>query len=338
MGKVTPPPEVFSEWSPEAQESYNARLDNMAAERDTHLDKANKFEQSALEHDRNADGHSMVVADEGHSGSGEFSDGTASFKLTNMTMEGKERGAARKDREAAAAEKAKADALQNDIDAQTIQQPDQSLNNPADSKKQYMEETQAQLDADKAKRDELKEKKAKLQQERDNTWFFTGKVDQQIAETDAELAAVESDIAYNEQNMENTEPEQPTPPETPMPSVQFYVTSGAKLMCPFAAGVGSLTVTRISPLHDNKPLANIADCQPMVNIASFGMCTTLSNPQVAAATSAALGVLTPQPCIPCIAGTWKPGKPDTLIANQPALLNTDTLQCAWGGVITIQPG
>lgn len=339
MGKITPPAEVFNEWSPEAQESYNARLDNMAAERDTHLDKANQLEESAKIHDQNAENARNAMRDDrGKFGSDDWKEGSVGARAGNMVVDSKETSMANADRQAAAAEKAQADAIQSDIDAQTIQQPDQCVDDPAEVKQQYMDETHAQLDADKAKRDELKEKRSKLQQERDDTWFFTGAIDEQIAATDAELAAVESDIAYNEQNMENSTPETPAAPDMGMPCIQHYITSGAKLMCPFAAGTGTLTVNRPSPLHDNKPIANIADCQPMANISSFGMCTTLSNPQVASATSAALGVLTPQPCIPAIVGMWKPGKPDTLIAETPALLNTDTLQCMWGGVITIQPG
>ena len=77
----------------------------------------------------------------------------------------------------------------------------------------------------------------------------------------------------------------------------------------------------------------------MKNIMPFGMCITLANSQVAAATSAAQGVLTPQPCIPNTVSPWVPGSPIVNIANKPAVNNTCTLNCMWTGVITvINPG
>ena len=85
--------------------------------------------------------------------------------------------------------------------------------------------------------------------------------------------------------------------------------------------------------------ANIMDHVPMVNIMPFGMCISIANPHVAAATSAALGVLTPQPCIPATASPWMPGAPTVMIANQPALDNISTCMCNWAGVITVaDPG
>ena len=57
-------------------------------------------------------------------------------------------------------------------------------------------------------------------------------------------------------------------------------------------------------LGENKPMANIMDNKPMVNIMPFGMCQSLSNPTVSAATTAAAGVLTPMPCVPVIAAPW----------------------------------
>ena len=77
----------------------------------------------------------------------------------------------------------------------------------------------------------------------------------------------------------------------------------------------------------------------MANIMPFGMCNSPSNPVVAAATAAALGVLTPMPCIPATAATWVPGSPTVLIGNMPALTNTSKLMCNWGGVIqVVSPG
>jgi hypothetical protein len=69
------------------------------------------------------------------------------------------------------------------------------------------------------------------------------------------------------------------------------------------------------------------------------MCTTPTNPQVAAATTAALGVLTPQPCIPATTTPWVPGALTVQIGNQPALDNASKCMCMWMGVITVtSPG
>jgi uncharacterized Zn-binding protein involved in type VI secretion len=87
-----------------------------------------------------------------------------------------------------------------------------------------------------------------------------------------------------------------------------------------------------------QPAATIQDFTPMVNIAPFGMCTTLSNPTVAAATAAALGVLTPMPCVP-VTTPWRPGSVSVMIGGKPALTNSSQCQCAWGGIIAIgMPG
>ncbi len=77
----------------------------------------------------------------------------------------------------------------------------------------------------------------------------------------------------------------------------------------------------------------------MVNIPPFGMCMSLANPAVAAATAAALGVLTPMPCVPVTPAPWVPGSPTVPIGNMPALNNTCQCMCNWAGVITISvPG
>ncbi|MCL2068830.1 MAG: DUF4280 domain-containing protein [Oscillospiraceae bacterium] len=71
----------------------------------------------------------------------------------------------------------------------------------------------------------------------------------------------------------------------------------------------------------------------------FGVCNSLSNPAVAAATAAALGVLTPQPCIPATAAPWAPGSTSVLIGGVPALESNSKLMCNWGGTIQVtSPG
>jgi hypothetical protein len=67
----------------------------------------------------------------------------------------------------------------------------------------------------------------------------------------------------------------------------------------------------------------------------FGMCSSPSNPVVASATAAALGVLTPMPCVPNTTTPWAPGATTVLLANQPVLNDTSTLNCMWGGVIKV---
>lgn len=115
------------------------------------------------------------------------------------------------------------------------------------------------------------------------------------------------------------------------------VTNNATIQCSFGTTPGQLLVTPENRTNGSKlPAATIMDNVPMKNIMPFGMCTTLSNPQVAAATSAAQGVLTPQPCIPLTSAPWMPGSPTILISNKPAINNTCSLLCTWGGTISIQ--
>ena len=118
------------------------------------------------------------------------------------------------------------------------------------------------------------------------------------------------------------------------------VVNSAQLMCTFGLAPSALVVLPLNRvLSGNQPAANIMDHKPMVNIMPFGACTSLANPTVAAATSAALGVLTPMPCIPATATPWVPGAVTVLLANQPSLDNTCKLMCNWAGVISVvMPG
>jgi Domain of unknown function (DUF4280) len=119
----------------------------------------------------------------------------------------------------------------------------------------------------------------------------------------------------------------------------MQVCMGATLQCSFGAAPSTLAVLPVNRTLTNTPDANIMDHIPLVNILPFGMCSSPSNPTVAAATAAALGVLTPMPCVPATPAPWVAGVPTVLIANMPALDNNSKLMCIWGGVIqVVYPG
>ena len=113
----------------------------------------------------------------------------------------------------------------------------------------------------------------------------------------------------------------------------ILLTAGTQLMCSFGAAPSALNVLPVSKVMCGAPVANIMDQVPMTNIMPFGMCSSLANPTVSAATSAAAGVLTPIPCIPVIAGPWAPGSPTVMVGGKPAVNNTCKCMCSYGGVI-----
>lgn len=110
---------------------------------------------------------------------------------------------------------------------------------------------------------------------------------------------------------------------------------GAMLKCSFGMAPSTLMPTPKPVMTSNMVAANIMDHVPMMNILPFGMCQSMANPTVAAATAAAMGALTPMPCIPNTPAPWVPGAPTVLLCNSPALDNVSKLMCIWGGVIEI---
>jgi hypothetical protein len=120
----------------------------------------------------------------------------------------------------------------------------------------------------------------------------------------------------------------------------FHACTGAMMQCSFGVAPSTLVVLPTQRMLDTGlPAANIMDYVPITNIPSFGACTSLSNPTVASATSAALGVLTPMPCVPVTTSPWTPGVPTVLESGMPAVDNNCKLMCQWGGVIQIlSPG
>jgi hypothetical protein len=115
----------------------------------------------------------------------------------------------------------------------------------------------------------------------------------------------------------------------------LQVCMGAMMQCSFGVAPSSLVVLPTNRVMTNMmPDANIMDHIPMTNIMPFGMCMSIANPMVAAATAAALGVLTPMPCIPATPAPWVAGAPTVLLGNFPSLDNVSQLMCMWAGVIT----
>ena len=78
---------------------------------------------------------------------------------------------------------------------------------------------------------------------------------------------------------------------------------------------------------------------PFLNVSSFGLCRSLKNPAVLAATIVRLGQLTPMPCTPMTNQPWVPQSPHVAIEGFTALTNEAKLHCLFGGIIqVVNPG
>jgi hypothetical protein len=120
----------------------------------------------------------------------------------------------------------------------------------------------------------------------------------------------------------------------------LQVVNGAQLACTFGMAPSTFVVLPTNMVTvQEQPAATIMDFVPLENIMPFGMCMSLANPEVASATSAALGVLTPMPCVPATTSPWTPGAAEVTIMEIPALDNISTCMCMWAGVISVtDPG
>lgn len=118
----------------------------------------------------------------------------------------------------------------------------------------------------------------------------------------------------------------------PMPKL---VVRGATLTCNQGTAPGSLSIARSPVTADGPTTATVNDFIPNTNIPSFGQCRTQANPQVATATAAAQGVLTPMPCVPIVTAPWQPGSSVTTIDSVKALTADSKCRCNWTGEISI---
>ncbi|MEO5732989.1 MAG: DUF4280 domain-containing protein [Rubrivivax sp.] len=110
--------------------------------------------------------------------------------------------------------------------------------------------------------------------------------------------------------------------------------TGAQMSCSMGSSPAGFSARPRPLTTSGMPVGNIDDHVPMMNIAPFGLCRSPANPTVAAATAAAAGTLTPQPCIPATASPWAPGALKVSIDGMPALDNGSTLSCMWLGTVS----
>lgn len=114
------------------------------------------------------------------------------------------------------------------------------------------------------------------------------------------------------------------------------VSTGAEVNCLFGDAPGLFAASG-EDVAATAPVGVITDVEEE-NIATFGMCWTLANPDVAAATALAQGTLTPAPCVPVLT-PWTPGAGRVTINGVAALDADSTCRCAWTGDITVSyPG
>jgi hypothetical protein len=110
------------------------------------------------------------------------------------------------------------------------------------------------------------------------------------------------------------------------------VSTGATLQCSFGTTPATFAASG-AQVSATSPAGVVTDVEA-ANVPSFGMCMSLSNPQVASATAAAQGVLTPQPCVPVLS-PWTPGAAQVTISEVAALDDASQCSCTWGGVVTV---
>ena len=118
-----------------------------------------------------------------------------------------------------------------------------------------------------------------------------------------------------------------------------FLATGATLQCTMGAAPSVFTaqgLPGVPMVLGSLPAATITEFVAMMNIMPFAMCQSPQNPMVAAATAAAMGVLTPMPCIPNVVAPWAPPSQCATANGIPLATAQSTCTCAWAGTISVQ--
>ena len=108
-----------------------------------------------------------------------------------------------------------------------------------------------------------------------------------------------------------------------------HVEHGTLARCQFGTAPAAIHAT------SHVPIAIASDYVPFENIHPFGACLCPGNPQVAAA----MGVLTPMPCVPAVSEEWQVGDSQVWVRGVRALDAHSSVRCRWGGLIQlVNPG
>lgn len=120
------------------------------------------------------------------------------------------------------------------------------------------------------------------------------------------------------------------------PATGLLANTGSMCLCDKGIAPMALILGQPTVLASGTPAFNKLNAEPLASVPSFTMCTSTSNPEVQAATSAAMGVLTPMPCVPVIPTVqWSGTSTVVNVAGQPAVTDKSTIKCEWGGTIKI---
>lgn len=115
----------------------------------------------------------------------------------------------------------------------------------------------------------------------------------------------------------------------------YFLCSGTTLKCTQGDAQSEYAVLPTKKVFiNNKPLAVVSDMKPIVNIKPFGMCKSMANPTVAAATAANKGHLRKMSCIPNTVAPWSNGV-KYFMSEEPVPCDKSKLICAYAGEISV---